>query len=363
MERGRLTGLPRRRARCRQDVRHARRGPPPGRAGHRRGHRAGRDPRPGQDRRRPSAAWRSCRGGGLDYRGVTGRPSWTWPPCSPAARGRAGRRAGPHQRASTRPSPAGPRQALAGRRDAARRRHRRHHHGQRPAPRVPQRRGGVDHRHPADRDRARRGRPRRRRGRAGRHEPAVAAATDGPRQHLCRRQGRYRALAATSARATSPPCASWPCCGWPTGSTRGWTATATRTASTAPGPPGSGWWSRCPAPPESTALMRRAARIATRSAGAEWLAVYVTRRDGLSGVSADSLEQLRAKAHDLGGSFHAVVASDVAEGLLDFARGVNATQVLIGASRRSRICGAAPTRGRRGGHRRVRRHRRPRGHP
>jgi two-component system sensor histidine kinase KdpD len=89
--------------------------------------------------------------------------------------------------------------------------------------------------------------------------------------------------------------------------------------------------------PESAALMRRAARIATRSAGAEWLAVYVTRRDGLSGVSTDTLEQLRSKAQDLGGSFHAVVASDVAEGLLDFAHGVNASQVLIGASRRSRV--------------------------
>ena len=32
-----------------------------------------------------------------------------------------------------------------------------------------------------------------------------------------------------------------------------------------------------------------------------------------------------------------MVANDVADGLLDFARGVNATQVLIGASRRGRI--------------------------
>ncbi len=93
--------------------------------------------------------------------------------------------------------------------------------------------------------------------------------------------------------------------------------------------------------PESTALMRRAARIATRSAGAEWMAVYVTRRDGLSGVSADLLERLREKAHDLGGTFHAVVAADVAEGLLEFARGANATQVLIGASRRSRLSALA----------------------
>ncbi|WP_375424123.1 DUF4118 domain-containing protein [uncultured Friedmanniella sp.] len=88
---------------------------------------------------------------------------------------------------------------------------------------------------------------------------------------------------------------------------------------------------------ESVALMRRAARIASRTAGGEWLAVYVTRRDGLSAVSAVQLERLRAKTQELGGTFHAVVAADVAEGLLDFARGVNATQVLLGASRRSRL--------------------------
>ena len=88
---------------------------------------------------------------------------------------------------------------------------------------------------------------------------------------------------------------------------------------------------------ESVALMRRAARIASRTTGGEWQAVYVTRRDGLSGVSAVQLERLRTKTVELGGTFHAVVAADVAEGLLDFARGVNATQVLIGASRRSRL--------------------------
>ncbi|WP_375430678.1 DUF4118 domain-containing protein [uncultured Friedmanniella sp.] len=88
---------------------------------------------------------------------------------------------------------------------------------------------------------------------------------------------------------------------------------------------------------ESVALMRRAARIASRTAGGEWQAVYVTRRDGLSGVTAVQLEKLRAKTVELGGTFHAVVAADVAEGLLDFARGVNATQVLLGASRRSRV--------------------------
>lgn len=87
---------------------------------------------------------------------------------------------------------------------------------------------------------------------------------------------------------------------------------------------------------ESWALMRRAARIATRTAVGEWLAVYVSRRDGLTGVSPKVLEGLRTAAEELGGTFQAVVASEPADGLLDFARGVNATQVLIGASRRSR---------------------------
>ncbi len=91
---------------------------------------------------------------------------------------------------------------------------------------------------------------------------------------------------------------------------------------------------------ESAALMRRAARIASRTAGAEWMAVYVSRSDGLKGVSAEQLERLRRKAADLDGTFHAVVSADTAEGLLAFARGVNASQILVGASRRSRLATA-----------------------
>ncbi len=89
--------------------------------------------------------------------------------------------------------------------------------------------------------------------------------------------------------------------------------------------------------PESLALMRRAARIASRTAGGEWLAVYVSRRDGLTGVAPDALERLRVAADEMGGGFQAVVAHDSADGLLDVARGVNASQVLIGASRRGRL--------------------------
>jgi two-component system, OmpR family, sensor histidine kinase KdpD len=87
---------------------------------------------------------------------------------------------------------------------------------------------------------------------------------------------------------------------------------------------------------ESQVLMSRAARIAGRTAGAEWLAVYVSRGEGPTGVSPKSLDALRTAAEEMGGTFHGVLAQEPAEGLLDFARGVNATQVLIGASRRSR---------------------------
>lgn len=89
--------------------------------------------------------------------------------------------------------------------------------------------------------------------------------------------------------------------------------------------------------PESATLMRRAARIASRRAGGEWQALYVTRHDGLSGVAPDRLSQFRAKAEDLGGTFHTTVGDDAAEAILEFARAENANQVIIGASRRGRL--------------------------
>ncbi|MBS2940091.1 sensor histidine kinase KdpD [Nocardioides sp. J2M5] len=89
--------------------------------------------------------------------------------------------------------------------------------------------------------------------------------------------------------------------------------------------------------PESSTLMRRAARIATRRSGGEWQALYVTRQDGLTGIAPDQLTRLAAKAEELGGSFHTVVGDDAAEAILAFARAENATQVVIGASRRGRV--------------------------
>ena len=89
--------------------------------------------------------------------------------------------------------------------------------------------------------------------------------------------------------------------------------------------------------PEGVTLIRRAARIASRARGADLLAVHVTRNDGLAAAGYANLAHQRTLVEDLGGTYHQVVAADVAEGLLDFARGVNATELVLGVSRRGRF--------------------------
>ena len=87
--------------------------------------------------------------------------------------------------------------------------------------------------------------------------------------------------------------------------------------------------------PESETLVRRAFRIASRSS-AELMVVHVVRGDGLSGVSAPQMGKVRELATSLGATVHTVVGDDVPTALLDFASEMNATQLVIGTSRRSR---------------------------
>ncbi|NAZ81591.1 DUF4118 domain-containing protein [Kineococcus sp. R8] len=89
--------------------------------------------------------------------------------------------------------------------------------------------------------------------------------------------------------------------------------------------------------PEGETLVRRAARIAGRGAGGELHAVHVASADGLVRSSPVLLAQQRALAETLGGTYHQVVGDDVAQSLLGFARGVNASQIVVGASRHSRL--------------------------
>ncbi|QUW79040.1 sensor histidine kinase KdpD [Streptomyces mirabilis] len=86
--------------------------------------------------------------------------------------------------------------------------------------------------------------------------------------------------------------------------------------------------------PEGRTLIRRAARLAEKGAGGEVMAVYIARSDGLTSASPKELAVQRTLAEDLGGTFHHVVGDDIPVALLDFARGVNATQIVLGSSRR-----------------------------
>ncbi|MCC9306154.1 sensor histidine kinase KdpD [Kitasatospora sp. RB6PN24] len=89
--------------------------------------------------------------------------------------------------------------------------------------------------------------------------------------------------------------------------------------------------------PEGETIIRRAARIADRTAGGELLAVHVTKSDGLAGASPGALAQQRQLVESLGGTYHVVVGDDVPTALLAFARAHDATQLVLGTSRRGRI--------------------------
>jgi two-component system sensor histidine kinase KdpD len=85
---------------------------------------------------------------------------------------------------------------------------------------------------------------------------------------------------------------------------------------------------------EGSTLIRRAARLAAKGSGGEILAVHIDGADGLHSGSPRELAVQRTLVEDLGGSFHHVIGDDVPTALLDFARGVNATQIVLGTSRR-----------------------------
>ncbi|MFF4650416.1 ATP-binding protein [Streptomyces sp. NPDC001380] len=89
--------------------------------------------------------------------------------------------------------------------------------------------------------------------------------------------------------------------------------------------------------PEGATLVRRAARIADRTAGGEVMAVHVARSDGLAGASPAALAGQRQLVESLGGTYHVVVGDDVPTALLDFARAQDATQLVLGTSRRGRL--------------------------
>ena len=174
--------------------------------------------------------------------------------------------------------------------------------------------------------------------RAGRHDARGAAPPDGARQHLHGREGRRRPGQLLPGRQPHRAARAGPALAGRPGRRRA-------AAATAPQHDIDGTWEArervvvaLTGGPEGETLIRRAARIAARSAGGDLLAVHVARSDGLDrrqpgrpGRASGTLVE------SLGGTYHQVVGDDVPTALLDFARGVNATQLVLGASRRGRL--------------------------
>jgi two-component system sensor histidine kinase KdpD len=83
-------------------------------------------------------------------------------------------------------------------------------------------------------------------------------------------------------------------------------------------------------------IVRRAARLAMRSR-ADLLGVFIRPTDGLTDDTSTALEAQVQLLQSLGGRYHEVVGDDVASSLIAFAKAENATQLVLGASRRSRM--------------------------
>ncbi|MGW5879348.1 ATP-binding protein [Nocardiopsis terrae] len=91
--------------------------------------------------------------------------------------------------------------------------------------------------------------------------------------------------------------------------------------------------------PEGETLIRRAARVAARSRSgrpqpSHLLAVHVVPPNGIGERPNGELLRQRHLLAELGATYHQVVGADVPSALLEFARGVHATQIVLGSSRR-----------------------------
>lgn len=88
------------------------------------------------------------------------------------------------------------------------------------------------------------------------------------------------------------------------------------------------------------ALVRRGIRIVQRASGGQLFAVHVARTDGLVAGGADDIARQRRLVEEAGGTYHVVAGDNVASAILDFAAGVNASQIVVGESTRPRLVAA-----------------------
>ena len=249
------------------------------------------------------------------------------------------------------------------RRGAPRRRDQRHLDDERAAPRVPQRRRRADHRGHAARRRFRRCRPPRRRDPGRRPHPLalrnrLARGDIYPAERIDTalanyfRAGNLTALRELAARLARRPRRRGP-------RRLPGEARHRRAVGDARARP------RRVSPDRATAsgLIRRAARIAQRSKG-DLVGVHVVPQDGLAAADGRAAGGAERLLEELDGTYHEVVGADIGAALLDAARRLNATQIVMGAKPSLEVAAPHARIGHRTRHPRVgQRHRRPRREP
>ena len=87
--------------------------------------------------------------------------------------------------------------------------------------------------------------------------------------------------------------------------------------------------------PSGERVIRRGARMAAR-AHADLVGVHVRSADGMAGPSKSLLPRHQRLLAELGGRYAETTGADVAAALVDFATAENASQLLLGSTRRSR---------------------------
>jgi len=93
--------------------------------------------------------------------------------------------------------------------------------------------------------------------------------------------------------------------------------------------------------PQGQTLIRRAARIAARSE-AELLAVHVARPGRRAAADRATPAAQRQLVQQAGGTYHQVTGDDIPAALLAFADAADATQLMLGAARRTRLAALRP---------------------
>ena len=87
---------------------------------------------------------------------------------------------------------------------------------------------------------------------------------------------------------------------------------------------------------EGETIIKRASRIADRTPGAKLFTVHILNNDGVSTTDVAKLTRFETLTESMRGSFHQIASENIPEAIIDFARSVNATQVVLGVSSKGR---------------------------